>query len=138
MPDETYTLETQIGFLLRRANQRHLSIFGSHIGDLTPTQFAAIAKLVELGATSQNQLGRETAMDAATIKGVIDRLCARGLVATQADDQDRRRLLVELTPDGQNLWDELARKGRDVTAQTLAPLSAAEQKRFLALLHKLT
>jgi len=39
--------------------------------DLTPTRFAAMAKLLEHGSLSQNELGRMTAMDIATIKGVV-------------------------------------------------------------------
>ncbi|MFM8991008.1 MAG: COX15/CtaA family protein, partial [Alphaproteobacteria bacterium] len=38
------------------------------------------ARLRELGDTTQNQLGRLTAMDPATIQGVVRRLVARGLV----------------------------------------------------------
>ena len=69
-----YMLDEQVGFLLRRVSQRHLGIFAERIPDLTATQFAALAKLCEVGPVSQNELGRRTAMDAATIKGVIDRL----------------------------------------------------------------
>ena len=72
--EEVYRLDDQIGFLLRRANQRHLSLFAEVIPELTTTQLAALAKLHEQGAMSQNQLGRATAMDAATIKGVVGRL----------------------------------------------------------------
>ena len=61
--------------MLRLAQQRHTTIFASlMIEELTPTQWAAIAKLKEIGPSSQNLLGRLTAMDGATIKGVIDRL----------------------------------------------------------------
>ena len=69
-----YRLQEQVGFILRKAHQRHVAIFAAHIGDLTPPQFAALAKLNDVGETSQNQLGALIAMDAATIKGVIDRL----------------------------------------------------------------
>ncbi len=56
-----YRLEDQIGFILRKASQRHLSIFAELVPDLTSMQFAALAKLFELGPVSQNGLGRETA-----------------------------------------------------------------------------
>src|ERR1700745_1400993 len=84
-----YVLEEQIGFILRQVWQRHAAIFAAGIGaNLTPPQWAALAKLAETGPCSQNQLGRLTAMDVATIKGVIDRLTARGLTETSADPQD--------------------------------------------------
>ena len=138
MTQKTYSLEKQIGFLLRRATQRHLSIFGAHIAELTPTQFAAIAKLASMGSVSQNELGRETAMDGATIKGVIDRLSARGLVVTRPDDTDKRRLLVALSDDGQSLWDIALKQGHRITEETLEPLRDDEREQFLKLLEKIT
>src|SRR6202049_3588357 len=103
-PRPAYILEEQIGFILRQVWQRHATIFARDIGiNLTPTQWAALAKLLESGPCSQNQLGRLTAMDVATIKGVIDRLTARGLTETSSDPADGRRLLVRLTPAAQPL-----------------------------------
>ncbi len=37
-------------------------------------QFAALVRLDQQGAMSQNQLGRLASMDAATVKGVVGRL----------------------------------------------------------------
>src|SRR4029450_2342958 len=104
-----YVLDEQIGFILRQVSQRHAMISARDIGiDLTPTQWAALAKLQETGPCSQNQLGRLTAMDVATIKGVIDRLTARGLTETSPDPEDGRRLLVSLTKAGQELGEKAA------------------------------
>src|SRR5262249_56545486 len=84
-----YVLDEQVGFILRQVWQRHTAIFARDIGtNLTPTQWASLSKLAETGPCSQNQLGRLTAMDVATIKGVIDRLTARGLTETHPDPED--------------------------------------------------
>ena len=126
------------GFLLRRANQRHLSVFAAVIPEVTTTQLAALARLAELGPMSQNQLGRVTAMDAATIKGVVGRLVTRRLVTTVPSEEDRRRLIVDLTPEGRALFAEPRRaRAARRRERTLAPLSAAERERFLALLRRL-
>jgi DNA-binding MarR family transcriptional regulator len=95
-----YRLQDQIGFILRKAHQRHVAIFASKIGDLTPPQFAALAMLAEVGETSQNHFGQLIAMDAATVKGVVDRLASRGYVTVAKDSGDKRRLLVTPTPAG--------------------------------------
>ena len=134
---DDYRLEAQIGFLLRRANQRHLSIFAKTIDGLTPTQFAALAKLSELGAMSQNDLGRHTAMDAATMKGVVDRLTRKGLVATRADATDLRRVIACLTPSGEALIAATVPRAEEVTAATLAPLTPDEQDTILRLIAKM-
>ena len=133
-----YVLDEQIGFILRQVWQRHATIFAREIGiNLTPTQWAALAKLLETGPCSQNQLGRLTAMDAATIKGVIDRLTARGLTETGPDPADGRRLVVSLTRAGQQLAEKAVPNALAITRETLAPLDAREREALMALLGKL-
>ena len=97
-------LEDQVGFLLRCAHQRATEIFNAVMArfGVTPTQFAALAKLDDLGSVSQNQLGRLTAMDPATISGVVGRLIARGYVRAVARRATMRALvMLALTPAGQ-------------------------------------
>jgi MarR family transcriptional regulator, lower aerobic nicotinate degradation pathway regulator len=131
-------LEEQIGFILRQVNQRHTTIFANGIGDeLTPTQWAALVKLREIGPCSQNFLGRLTAMDAATIKGVVDRLGKRRLTETTPDPEDSRRRLVALTAAGERLLRERIAAAADITETTLAPLAAADRATLLRLLKKL-
>jgi MarR family transcriptional regulator, lower aerobic nicotinate degradation pathway regulator len=133
-----YVLEEQIGFILRQVWQRHATIFAREIGaNLTPTQWAALAKLTETGPCSQNLLGRLTAMDVATIKGVIDRLTARGLTETSSDPEDGRRLKVSLTRAGQQLAEKVAPNALAITRETLAPLDAREREALVTLLSKL-
>ena len=134
-----YILERQAGHLLRRAHQRHSAIFQEKIGDvqLTPLQFAALVKLRDLKEVSQNHLGRLTAMDAATMQGVIKRLASRSLIKRRPDPDDRRRLIVSLSSEGYELVNSLVSSGSDITAQTLEPLCPAERKQFLDLLRKL-
>lgn len=135
---DAYALDEQVGFLMRRANQRHLAIFAEGISELTPTQFAALAKLCELGAVSQNALGRATAMDGATVKGVVDRLRAKDLVASSPDPDDQRRILLKPTATGWDLFEAVAPTAHAISKDTLAPLNEAEQTIFLLLLQKLT
>ena len=130
-----YRLDDQVGFILRQVVQRHTVLFTAGIGmELTPTQWAALAKLHERGPLSQNLLGRQTAMDGATIKGVVDRLCLRGLVKTEPDAEDGRRLTVELTGEGGDLVEHLIPRATRVTDDTLAPLGADERDTLIALL----
>jgi len=137
-PAESYRLDDQIGFLLRQAQQRHTTLFAeAMIEDLTPTQWAALAKLAELGPQSQNQLGRLTAMDGATIKGVIDRLTARGLTRTRDDPVDARRLLIELSEVGADVFARAAPVAVEITEKTLAPLPPLQRQRIVEWLRRL-
>jgi MarR family transcriptional regulator, lower aerobic nicotinate degradation pathway regulator len=136
---DDYRLEDQVGHVLRRAHQRHTAIFQDGMDELqlTPTQFAALAKISDVGDVSQNQLGRLTAMDPATIQGVIQRLEARKLIGRQPDPKDRRCTLLSLTVEGRALLADAVTRARRITEATLAPLSPVERQSFLALLRKL-
>lgn len=133
-----YRLDDQIGYILRRVTQRHLSLFAAAIPEVTTTQFAVLARLTEIGPVSQNHLGRATAMDAATIKGVVDRLAKLGLVATTADPADRRRLTVSLTEAGTELFSTRVATALQISGDTVAPLTRDEARTLQALLLRLT
>lgn len=134
-----YVLDEQVGFLLRVAMQRHTSIFMSKmIEGLTQTQFAALSKLHEVGPCSQNHLGRLIFLDAATIKGVVDRLGVRGFVTALADPNDRRRRAVALTERGREVTQAAQAVAAEITAATLAPLTEDERRVVSQLLKKLT
>ena len=135
----SYVLDDQIGFIPLRVSQRHTGIFvGTMNHNLTPTQFATLAKLHEKGPSTQNHLGRMTAMDAATIKGVVDRLRKQGLIGTRADPGDGRRMLVELTDKGKRVIAEVIPTAHEITQRTLHPLSKRETETLLKFLKKLS
>jgi len=135
-----YVVEDQVGHLLRRAHQRATAIFLAELGErfeITPTQYAALVKLHDLGEQSQNQLGRLTAMDPATIQGVIKRLEERSLIERSGDPGDKRRTTLRLSASGAKLVAAMIPSGLRISAVTLEPLDAEERTVFLALLRRL-
>ncbi|SLN25483.1 HTH-type transcriptional repressor NicR [Falsiruegeria litorea R37] len=137
--DTDYSLDDQVGYLLRLASQRHATIFQSKtINGLTPTQFSALIRISEQGTCSQNHLGRLAAMDVATIKGVVDRLRQKGLTLTAPDPNDKRRTMISLSPEGEEMVAQMKEVGREITAESLKPLTAAEQRNLVKILRKLS
>ena len=106
--------------------------------DLTPPQFAVLARLWQVGETSQNQLGQLVAMDAATVKGVIDRLRARSLVELSEHDFDRRRIVVSLSAAGRSTVLSLLGQAARITRETTQPLTPREAATLARLLAKLS
>jgi DNA-binding MarR family transcriptional regulator len=136
---EGFVLDEQVAHLLRRAHQRASALFLTVLGEaqLTPTQFFAMARLHEMGKLSQNRLGRLAAMDPATIQGVIRRLHERGFIERLADPTDRRRMVLSLSPLGQQTVVRLLADANRVGDEILAPLPAEEKSVFFRLLKKL-
>ncbi|HEY2619314.1 MAG TPA: MarR family transcriptional regulator [Acetobacteraceae bacterium] len=134
-----FTVEDHVGFLLRRAHQRHVALFtaGMAHAELTPTQFTALLKTVQLGRTTQNLLGRHAAMDPATIQGVVRRLIARGLIRRGRDPMDRRTAVLEPTEAGIALIRRVVACAQRAHDAALAPLSPQERAQVLALLRKM-
>jgi DNA-binding MarR family transcriptional regulator len=126
-----YMLDEQGGFLMRVAMQRHTSIFTSRmIEGLTQTQFAALAKLYEVGPCSQNHLGRLIYLDAATIKGLLTACTCVVSSRPLNDPKDRRRRAVSLTDRGRQVTEAAMLVAAEITAATLAPLTADEQRQI--------
>jgi MarR family transcriptional regulator, lower aerobic nicotinate degradation pathway regulator len=138
-PADSYRLEHQVGYWLRRAYQRHMAIFAGIMSDLdlTSMQFAALVKLHELKAVSQTELGRLTGMDRATISGVVARLKRRNLVLYKPDPLDKRSRIIALTPAGDTLLHEAMERIGRVTEQTLEPIGAADRDSLRSILQKM-
>ncbi|MTH64085.1 MarR family winged helix-turn-helix transcriptional regulator [Paracoccus shanxieyensis] len=134
-----YKLDDQVGFLLRKAYQRHMAICAERIGGrLTAVQFSILHRLAaEPTPVSQNALGRMVAMDAATTKGVVLRLKERGLIVSRVDKDDKRRHMLSTTEEGRALLAEVTPIMAEITQQTLAPLEPYERATLTALLQKI-
>nr|WP_290428588.1 MarR family transcriptional regulator [Defluviimonas salinarum] len=105
--------------------------------ELTPRQFAVMAKLDEEGTLSQNHLGRLVAMDAATTKGVVDRLVRKGLIAAVPSPTDRRRVEISLTAEGADQIREAIVVAARISERTARNLTPRELARLMTLLDKL-
>jgi DNA-binding MarR family transcriptional regulator len=139
LDDPDYKLDEQVGFVLRKAYQRHQTIFSeAHPGGLTAMQFSTLYRLaMEPGPVSQNALGRLVAMDASTTKGVVTRLQARGLIEMEKDQVDKRRYTLRTTEAGRALLTDCVPTMKKITADTLSPLSKKEAQMLLDLLKRI-
>lgn len=135
----SYDFHDQIGHLLRRAYQRHVSIFQEAIpdSDLTAAQFVTLCAVKEQKSCSLNDIVKATAIDQATIRGVVERLKARELIEVGADPSDGRKLVVRPTPMGLALIERTVPFATEVTERTYGPLNAGERVALLFLLRKM-
>jgi len=138
-PPGDFHLDDAIGHLLRRAYQRTSAVLISQISefDITPVQFATLARLHEYGMLSQNQLGRLVDIEPGNFHGVINRLLNRGLVIKQKDEKDQRKVNLSLSEKGRELVTLLIPMSEKATATTLASLTTDQRNELYALLNQI-
>lgn len=138
-PDSAYVFSDQIGFLLRRAYQRHLAIFQANTGDpeLTSVQFSTLCALRDKGPQSQGELVKLTGVDQATIRGIIERLKARRLVSLAKDSVDGRKVIIALTVAGADMLDRMIPRAADITELTFGSLNPGERMALIYTLRQM-
>ncbi|MBA1349837.1 MULTISPECIES: MarR family transcriptional regulator [unclassified Rhizobium] len=138
-PQNGYHVTEQVGHLLRKAYQRHLSIFQTNASDpdLTSVQFVTLCALHDLGPSSQVELVKATSVDQATIRGIVERLKARGLIDLSKDEADGRKVVISLLPKGEALLEEMYPRAHLISEETVSRLNPAERIALLYLLRKI-
>ena len=127
------------GHLIRRAQQRAVAIFMEEtVGfDVTPVQFAILNALMDDPGEDQVTLAGRVAFDAATSGSVLGRLEAKGWVRREADASDKRRKLLWITPEGEQVALRMKRAVSRAQQRIVSPLNARERDQLTALLAKL-
>ena len=105
--------------------------------NLTATQIGVLEAILHLGPLTQRELGRKVLTSAGNMTDVIDKLAARGLVARTRAPQDRRNVIVDLTPAGRDWIAGLFPHHAQDIAAAMAGLAPAELATLEGLLRKL-
>jgi MarR family transcriptional regulator, 2-MHQ and catechol-resistance regulon repressor len=92
---------------LVRAYQAFSAYSEAHVRqfDLTPAQFDVIATLGNTNGMCMGELGEKTLITKGTLTGVIDRSIQKQLVCRETLVDNRRNVLVKLTPKGQEVFE---------------------------------
>jgi len=104
---------------------------------LTATQIGVLEGILHLGPLTQRELGRKVLTSAGNMTDVIDKLAARGLVTRARAPQDRRSVIVDLTPTGRVRIEKTFPQHAQDIAAAMTGLDATELATLEALLRKL-
>jgi DNA-binding MarR family transcriptional regulator len=89
------------------------------------------------GEISPSELGDRLIVTRATVTGLVDSLERRGFVRRSANPADRRSLLVEITPAGLEVVQELRTLVHRNEKAWMGVLSDAELQTYIELLHRI-
>ena len=130
--------ERYTGYLIRRAQQRHVAAWADLVStDTSSVQFAVLAVLDRLGESSQQQLCRAVDLDRSTIADLVARMERRGLLTRRRATDDRRRNLTVLTPEGRAELDRLRPGVEAVERELTGGLETTERAALRAALAQL-
>ncbi len=113
---------------------------GSAEFELNKGEFKLLAQLRQRDpdiAMSPGELGECLMLSSGAMTNRLDGLEEAGLITREPDPEDRRALIVRLTPAGIAKIDQAVNAGIDNEIAVLSVLTPAEQKRLNALLRKL-
>jgi DNA-binding MarR family transcriptional regulator len=105
--------------------------------DLTPAQFDVIATLGNTQGLSMGDIGEKTLIAKGTLTGVVDRLERKGFVTRETPPENRRSVIVQLTTEGQALFERVFPAHIGDIKQRLEPLDASEMELLRVLLNRL-
>ena len=138
MTEETREPQRHTGFVLRRAQQKHVATWQSVIsGDTTSVQYGVLAVLDRRPALAQKEICDELDLDRSTVADICSRMEKNGLLSRIQDGQDRRRKVLDLTPAGRAELARLKPLVEEVQVRLTRTLSAAELEQLRALLARL-
>ncbi|MGJ4943512.1 MarR family winged helix-turn-helix transcriptional regulator [Bradyrhizobium sp. HKCCYLS1011] len=134
--DVPWPLEERPGYLIRRLHQIHVALFQEKCAayEITPLQYSLLTALAKRGTADQTALAKDIALDRTTTTGALRRLQARGFVDRNVGPQDRRSRTCRLTRSGAALLRKIERRARAAHLATVADLTKADQKRFIAMM----
>ena len=135
---EEVRLRQVLGYQLAQAALVTDAIFRDQVGrplELGPVEYTVLTLIAENPGGSLARLARALAVTPPHITALVDRLEARGLVARNASDADRRAQVLSVTRTGAALVRKAT--GLIIAAENaVLPLSPGEQAILAELLHK--
>ncbi|MDJ0350777.1 MarR family transcriptional regulator [Cryobacterium sp. PH29-G1] len=94
---------------------------------VTLPQFRVLVVLSTAGPTRMGAIAERMGALPSTFSRFIDRMVAGGWVQRASSPGSRREVLLELTPSGRRLVDEVTERRREKISEILAALTAQQQ-----------
>jgi MarR family transcriptional regulator, lower aerobic nicotinate degradation pathway regulator len=134
-----YQFTDQIGHLLRRAYQRHVAIFRDTVPDdqLTAAQFVVLCSVRD-GGCEVPRIVHATAIDEASVRGIVERLKWRELLTTTNAPGDARRMQVSLTPAGRSVVERTVPIAEQISELTFGDMAEDERATLIRLLRRIS
>ncbi|MCL6614898.1 MAG: MarR family transcriptional regulator [Firmicutes bacterium] len=124
----------QLDDLVLSIGQHLLHYFASKSEDLTMKDIFVLETLGRLGQATMTELASALAVPLTTMTSIVGRLVEKGYLERRRTEEDRRVVLVSLTPEGRTLFAEQRREYVQAVRDLLAVLPEEDQEKLLRLI----
>lgn len=130
--------ERHIGYLIRRAQQRHVAAWTRIASsEISSVQYTILVVLDRMGESSQRELCDAADLDRSTIADLVARMERKGLIERRRDPNDARRNTVTLSAAGRAERDRLRPLVEEVQEELVRSMSSRERRSLRIGLHAL-
>lgn len=106
--------------------------------EMTADQFTLLALLAEKDGVTQQELTRRASSDPNTVRAMLVRMEANGIVAREQHPNDGRARRVTLTGKGRRTYKELSAAIRPLQDALLSPFERADARAMLVFLDRIS
>jgi DNA-binding MarR family transcriptional regulator len=137
--DNALPLPSYLSYLLYQTEQHRRALASDCISrhGLTFPKWVAMASLRRFGECSMTRLAKLSASDRTTLTRSVDGLIREGLVVRETSTEDRRIVVVRLTPAGLDLLARIREDIRPLNQEVCSELTDEEQANMTRYLKKM-
>ncbi|MBI5870992.1 MAG: MarR family transcriptional regulator [Actinobacteria bacterium] len=125
----------QGGFLIAKIHQAAGRIFSKKlkaykINQINPAQGRILFVLWQDNNISIQELARKTSLSKSSLTSMLDRLEEAGQIRRIPSDEDRRKIVIQLTNEDQKMFDSYTKVSKEMSELFYKGFSSDEIKRF--------
>jgi MarR family transcriptional regulator, transcriptional regulator for hemolysin len=138
MKIENYNFDESLGFLVHTLSTKMKQALEVNLKtkDLTTYQFGALMQVYKSGALTQKEISEFIYTDEPSTARLMNRLEEKGFIKRTADEKDKRKKVISLTPKGRELLNEILPYALEVGNRFASKISEQENKTLYELLLK--
>jgi DNA-binding MarR family transcriptional regulator len=129
----------RLGYLLKHAQLRFYELHAEALASygINGRELAVLLVLDTGEPASQQQAAQRLGIDRTTMVALLDTLEDKGIVVRRPSAEDRRKNVVELTPEGHETLRKATQASDEAERRFLAPLDGTAARQLRNALHAL-
>jgi len=104
---------------------------------LTGPQLVILQEITRMGEVTAGEIAQAVSLSQATVTGILERMENRGLLVRRRSERDKRRIMVRITRNGQQVLDDAPPLMQEAFVDRFSDLQEWEQTMILSALQRL-